>query len=219
MSLFQSPGDLTPKDGSALSSNTTSDSTGVAAAPRANVELNQTAVHAVDGTSPANQIQSEAPAVDITAAFSNLQLSDKATDPDVDTCLAHLKLLTAFHRMEEEVGYTDGLWDIWNTRADISDITVSNTPPAVAGLVETAVANPAGRTTDQKMSVLSKLREKRWALFVARAVERYEAWWWYPTPTLTQSSMRIPLDASYASFPVGGDGMDWTPSMLPPLGK
>ncbi|KAI1025293.1 hypothetical protein LB505_009619 [Fusarium chuoi] len=30
---------------------------------------------------------------------------------------------------------------------------------------------------EDKKKSLSKVREKRWALFVARAVDRYEAWW------------------------------------------
>ncbi|KAK1638610.1 hypothetical protein BDP81DRAFT_392061 [Colletotrichum phormii] len=38
--------------------------------------------------------------------------------PTQDTCLAHLRLLTAFNRLKTETGYRDGLWNIWDVRAD-----------------------------------------------------------------------------------------------------
>ena len=160
---------------------------------------------------------------DHTAAFANLKLSNLPMNPDIDTCLAHLKLLAAFHAMKEEVGYTDGLWGLWNTRADISDLVPENGPFADSKprFREVALARPATRTAYEKIAVLSKLREKRWAVFVSRSVKRYEAWWKSMlTPSLKEADMGVRGDASsYGEFPWIGDGLVWTPAMLPPLGK
>ncbi|KAK1762015.1 hypothetical protein QBC33DRAFT_501936 [Phialemonium atrogriseum] len=86
----------------------------------------------------------------LTASFAALDLAPGPQDPSVATCLAHLKLLFAFKGLKDDVGCHDGLWDIWDSRAHNSQ-------------------NPA--------DVLPLLREKRWAIFVARAVDRYESWW------------------------------------------
>jgi len=159
---------------------------------------------------------------DHTAAFANLRPSNLPMGPDIDTCLAHLKLLASFHAMKEEVGYTDGLWGIWNTRADVSDFVpdISAPGPSEAGFQEVALDNLATRTPDQKIEVLSKLREKRWAVFIARAAKRYEAWWMsMSTQPLTEANMGVSRDPSYQGFTCMVDGLVWTPTMLPPLGK
>ncbi len=148
---------------------------------------------------------------DLTAAFAKLSVSNAPRNPDPDTCLAHLKLLAAFQNMKEDIGYTDGLWNIWDTRADNAELdsNLNDVPPA--------------KTTENepdKMAVLSKLREKRWALFVARAVDRYEAWWSSMfRPSLTEQIMATPRHSSYETFPSVGDPLTWTSIMLPPLGK
>jgi len=161
-----------------------------------------------------------APPVDITAGFANLRLASHPKDADVDTCLAHLKLLAAFQNMKEEVGYTDGLWNIWDTRADTANFVVDpEAPPADASVTEQLVEDPSQRTAEDKMAVLSRLREKRWAIFVARAVDRYQAWWTsLYQPSLTEVNMTTPHEASYEAFPTTGDILAWTPAMLPPLG-
>lgn len=133
------------------------------------------------------------------------------------TCLAHLKLLHAFQSMKEDVGFTDGLWGIWDSMAT----EMKHVP---ADLVSPD-ANLGKMTEDEKkMALLSKLREKRWALFVARAVDRYEAWWAaQPVNYLVQEERgywHFPGESvnSYTEFP-SGKKMVWEPSMLPPLGQ
>lgn len=156
------------------------------------------------------------PAIDLDAAFAKLDLSNGARNPDTDTCLAHLKLLFAFQTMKEDIGYTDGLWNIWDTCADgnmsvLEDMDVE----------EEIDPDPESKGLKQKQIVLSKLREKRWALFVARAVDRYEAWWdsLSEGPRLLEADFDDQTSAKYCLFPDAGHDKVWTEMMLPPLGR
>jgi hypothetical protein len=155
--------------------------------------------------------------VNLTEAFDKLSLDGRPKHPDVDTCLAHLKLLFAIQAMKEEVGYTDGLWNIWDARAD-SPETMSDgldTAPPVEG-------STAG-VSNKKLAALSKIREKRWAVFLARAVDRYEAWWTSmqtPNGGLTASDMHNPTSENFAGFTTpSNDYITWDAANLPPLGK
>ena len=47
----------------------------------------------------------------LTAAFSNLKLDDSII-PNPDQCIAHLKLLEAFHQLREDTALHDGLFNI-----------------------------------------------------------------------------------------------------------
>jgi hypothetical protein len=132
---------------------------------------------------------------ELTAAFSSLKLPAVATKVDESTCLAHLKLLSAFHNLKEDVGYNDGLWEIYDSRARTETEGDSNTD-----------------------SVLSKLREKRWALYVARAVDRYESWWnTMESDPLTTKEM-LAGSPKYGEFACSSTVTVWSPEMLPPLG-
>lgn len=139
---------------------------------------------------------------------------------DSNTCLAHLKLLHAFQTLKEDIGYTDGLWGLWDRKAE-SDHKISidfhkETQPA-------GVASPASetkkRTTDDEIKIrLSRIREKRWALFVARAVDRYEAWWaTLPKEMLREEHMAKNSGSIYHKFTAHKQGMKWDEIMLPPL--
>lgn len=138
--------------------------------------------------------------------FETLSLSDIPSDPTPETCLVHLKLLFAIQAMKEDVGYTDGLWGLWDSRA---------------GPVDPSVQTVAEKTQDQQLQILSQLREKRWALFVARAVERYRAWWkLFGGRPLRKDDMAVKHSDVYIDFPgpVGSQAMSWREEMLPPLG-
>nr|OQO18597.1 hypothetical protein B0A51_12085 [Rachicladosporium sp. CCFEE 5018] len=100
---------------------------------------------------PQYDLDDAIPPPDITAGFSNLSLSGPSTDklPTVDETIAHLKLLECFYRLRQIVGKTDGAF------------SVSNSPvPADA----------------QRDELLVELAEKRWAIYVARAVDRFDNW-------------------------------------------
>jgi hypothetical protein len=158
----------------------------------------------------------EPPPFDPSAAFVNLKLTPGPADPEPDTCLAHLKLLFAFQNLKEDVGYTDGLWGLWDTRAEGHMMVTDE-----GEVVESIEVNSNLKDDKQRLLILSKIREKRWAIFVARAVDRYEAWWNSLTegPRLTEGDMDIPNSPAYADFPKGHDFEYWKTRTLPPLGK
>ncbi|CRK11061.1 hypothetical protein BN1708_010005 [Verticillium longisporum] len=142
---------------------------------------------------PRNDAAPSAIAVDLAPALGELNLSGTAAArPTPDACLAHLRLLFAFQVLKNEVGYTDGLWEIWDERAKGS------------------------------AQVLAALREKRWALYVARAVDRYGAWWQSFVPDmLLEADLVTPgvvgRTSRYVGFVQEAKPMKWTEEMLPPL--
>ncbi|KAL9099042.1 MAG: hypothetical protein Q9163_005397, partial [Psora crenata] len=89
---------------------------------------------------------------DITAAFSSLRL-DSSPFPTPDQCIAHLKLLEAFHQLREDVALRDSLFGIRDSFV------------------------PEDASAEKRREVLRKVREKRWAVYVAKAVQRFEKWW------------------------------------------
>lgn len=175
-----------------------------------------------DGQIPADlrvpPSEEEISKVNLTEAFDKLTLDPKPAHPDVDKCLAHLKLLFAIQTMKEEVGYTDGLWNIWDSRADHG---------AESALAEmdsaSSVAPGQQEVQDKKLEILSKIREKRWTIFLARAVDRYEAWWSSLQPAnggLKETDMQLPTWENYGMFVNSKDDMfGWLAENLPPLGK
>ncbi|KAL7948262.1 hypothetical protein V8C42DRAFT_351505 [Trichoderma barbatum] len=154
--------------------------------------------------------------IDVTAAFANLSLSSGPTTggPNVDTCLAHLKLLHAIDALKEDVGYTDGLFEIWDSRAnwDIEIIHGAALPPGLK-------LDRLGQDERVKLA-LSRLREKRWAIYLARAVDRYEAWWNAMAQNktmLNEEDMFVEQSSKYTGFTTSGKPLPWTRDSLPPL--
>ncbi|KAL8777401.1 MAG: hypothetical protein Q9213_007873 [Squamulea squamosa] len=94
---------------------------------------------------------------DLTAAFSSLNLTAASNDPTPDQCLAHLKLLEAFHNLREDVATTDGLFGIHDHFVD--------------GVY------PNQGFDEKRAQLLLRLREKRRAIYVAKAERRYSVWW------------------------------------------
>lgn len=142
----------------------------------------------------------------LSSAFDKLSLSNSPSDPTPETCLAHLKLLFAIQGMKENVGYTDGLWGLWDS---------------CAGPLDQSAQSVERKMQDQQLQILSQLREKRWALFVARAVERYRAWWTlFGGRPLREEDMMVQNSTAYVEFPgsVGSEEIEWREEMLPPLG-
>ncbi|EGR46078.1 uncharacterized protein TRIREDRAFT_110452 [Trichoderma reesei QM6a] len=154
--------------------------------------------------------------IDLTSSYASLSLSPTYTvgGPDVDTCLAHLKFLHAIDNLKEEVGYSDGLFGIWDSRAgwDLEILHGAALPPGV---------KLDRMSKDEKTKLaLSRLREKRWALYLARAVDRYEAWWSAMTKDkvmLTEVDMMKPRNSKYDLFPTHGTPLSWSRDSLPPL--
>lgn len=162
----------------------------------------QSATDAVPGT------QDEI--ANLTAAFETLSLPPGPANATADSCLAHLKLLFAIQSMKEDVGYTDGLFGLWDS---------------LAGPLDDKTEKPiAEKLKDKQLHTLSQIREKRWALFVARAVERYEAWWrTFKGKPLREDDMMSEFPTTeYLRFtdpPPASVVMHWEERMLPPLGE
>jgi hypothetical protein len=99
---------------------------------------------------------------DIAWAFSNLKIKDSANGfPTPEATLGHLKLLEAFYALKDEVAYTDGAFGLFDCRAPGTEESVAGDQPA----------------TIRRLEALAQIREKRWALYVARAADRFESWW------------------------------------------
>jgi hypothetical protein len=138
----------------------------------------------------------------LTAAFSNLTLEASNPLPSVDQCIAHLKLLEAIHILREDSGCTDGLFGIYDK-----------------------FAGPGFPEKDhQRDKALARIREKRWALYVARAADRFETWWHASVPTTkggVQNRRLVQSDLSAVGFErvsTSGKPIEYTFDNLPPLG-
>jgi hypothetical protein len=134
---------------------------------------------------------------DLTAAFSNLTLHLQSPKPTPDQCIAHLKLLEAFHQLREDVATTDGLFGI-------NDSLV-----------------PAhGLSEPQRIDALRKIREKRWAVYVARAAARFERWWERsvePGAVMIRQNM-LDVGNSLGVEGTGEKSLSFSKDHLPPLG-
>lgn len=139
-----------------------------------------------------------ADAPSLTAAFANLDLNTTAQKPTKDQCIAHLKLLEAFHQLREDIATTDGLFDIWDSFV------------------------PDGESTEGRTKVLLRIREKRWAVYVAKAASRFETWWQtsiQPGATMLQQQ-DIENGSSQNVDPLGGNHtLQFTKDNLPPIGE
>ncbi|KAF6797079.1 alpha-ketoglutarate-dependent sulfonate dioxygenase [Colletotrichum musicola] len=146
---------------------------------------------------------------DLSTSFNTLSLNPTST-PTPDTCLSHLRLLTALQRLKNETGYRSGLWAIHDSRA----ATANPSPAASNSKAAEASSGPLNE------DVLVRLREKRWAVYVARAADRYASWWASFVPDmLLEKDMVDPRpgrEDRYEGF-TGSRPMVWNADMLPPL--
>lgn len=133
---------------------------------------------------------------DLVNKLLSLDLSETAsTTPDSNSCLAHVRLLCAFEKLKHSIGFKDGLWEIWDNRA---------------------------ASADNSLEVLVKLREKRWAIYIARAVVRYEAWWdSFPQDMLLEKDMMRGASCAPEKFTgfVDAKPVPWKLEVLPPIGQ
>ena len=134
---------------------------------------------------------------DITAAFSNLNLAI-SVKPTPDLCIAHLKLLEAFHQLREDVAREDGRFGISDAFAD------------------------AAQSDEERNKILAKIREKRWQVYVTMASKRFERWW-ITSVEPKEAGNRLLGQAEMASLfkrsPDLGERLEWSKDDLPPLGE
>lgn len=149
--------------------------------------------------------QSNAQPEDLSARLDDLNLSVDENRPTPDRCIAHLKLLEALHQLRDTIASTDGLFGIV-------------TPPE----------KKSEKQSEQKANADAQVavREKRWAVYVARAVDRFESWWTQCVPqTVAGSPTQRMTEGRYLSQPMEHYALDGQPiaqlsrDNLPPLGK
>ncbi|MCJ1293142.1 hypothetical protein MMC34_004695 [Xylographa carneopallida] len=133
---------------------------------------------------------------DITAAFSNLRLGQSASIPTVDECIAHLKLLEAFSQLRDDIGTTDGLY----------------------GLYDNFIEPAALRTKKECVELLAAMREKRWAIYVTNAVQRFEIYWKVCIQADARMLDQVDLDREDIEYIADrGTPLTFTTDNLPPL--
>ncbi|KAK4987486.1 hypothetical protein LTR50_004618 [Elasticomyces elasticus] len=93
---------------------------------------------------------------DITAGFANLSLTafSGTNFPKLEECIAHLKLLECFYALRQRIGSTDGLF----------------------GISDSLVTNLNKGEPPKDAAIMAKLAEKRWAVYLTRAVDRFKVW-------------------------------------------
>lgn len=148
----------------------------------------------------ANDPISEPTPTELNAAFASLNLPDvPPAFPTADHCLAHLKLLNVFHALKEDIGYTDGLFGLWDARCEHLQ-------------------------NKERDEALARTREKRWALYIARAVERFEDWWlkvlWEREGNTRLEGKQMTASVlKFAEFTKRGQVQKWKVTALPPVGE
>ena len=121
-----------------------------------------------------------------TWTFADLNLDNSAHKPTRDQCIAHLKLLEAIHGLRESITCQDGFMGLYDS---------------------VAASDP---------ELLLKVCEKRWAVYVAKAVRRFEAWWNWDLRTITCDALERILDDDISKYQAK---FSWTRDELPPLGN
>ncbi|KAF2032414.1 hypothetical protein EK21DRAFT_99049 [Setomelanomma holmii] len=118
------------------------------------------------------------------------QLNFESSPLEIPTpaeCIAHLKLLHAFAKLRRDIGNRDGLFGISleKTRAheqsdDENGAQSSTDGESQPGRVQKENAGRVAVDTHASApdaALAERIRDKRWAVFVHQAVDRFEAWW------------------------------------------
>jgi hypothetical protein len=114
----------------------------------------------------------------------------------VQESLLHLRLLYAFRKLRLQIGSADGLFGIWNNRLDANYLS-----------------------GDEREQGLAKLREKRWAIYLSRAVYRYQVWWAaMGTDSLTEQHLASSYSPRYGKFYEESRPKIWNQGTMIPLG-
>ncbi|KAF2148155.1 hypothetical protein K461DRAFT_283217 [Myriangium duriaei CBS 260.36] len=118
--------------------------------------------------------------------LDSLNLDRQDRRPTPDECIAHLKLLEAISALRKHIGATDGLYGLWD------------------------------RLAEGKPAAISKMREKRWAIFVTVAARRFERWFQClpPSPKCTVEQMQ---HDEYAHIHTSATAIQFSPDTIPPL--
>ena len=156
-----------------------------------------------------DQLESSEPAQLLSSQLAGASISEldvRSQVPNVSQTICHLKLLNAIHRLKERISQTDGLFGLFDLPQD----------------------EPSDSFDDLKHArVLLRLRirEKRWAVYVQRAADRFSRWWRAMRKTSKDRHMlnvgRLRGEQGEVLSCVRQDNSaapDWLHGKLPPLG-
>ncbi|XHG07606.1 hypothetical protein AWENTII_010743 [Aspergillus wentii] len=104
----------------------------------------------------------------------------------VEECVAHLRLLTAFAKLRHDISTSDRLFGIEDSEA-------------------------CEFTGKKRNLAKARIREKRWAVYVSKAVDRFISWW--------QNCIPDGFVDPASSLLSGQTGISWTADTLPPIGE
>lgn len=129
----------------------------------------------------------------VAALISIEELDFKPSPLELPTpaeCITHLKLLHAFAKLRYDVGNHDGLFGIHAEKTDEKVDTNWNIDDASRGHDQQNGNDHKQKETDEEIDTLAadhvgkanallsdRIREKRWTVFVTKAVDRFEKWW------------------------------------------
>lgn len=114
-----------------------------------------------------------------------------------DQCVVHLKFLAVLADLRDTISSDDGLFGIHD-----------------------AVAEEFQRFPDRMNEARARIREKRWAVYTARAVDRYTKWWSEGLPRSRPMATVNDLESmNYENILVCDTVVAWDTDTLPPLGK
>lgn len=122
--------------------------------------------------------------------------------------IAHLKLLECFYRLKQKIASADGLFDI---SSDILGDIDQNTPRKDAH-------------NDKNNMMLTLLAEKRWQVYVSRAVDRFSRWRFSLEPDADYYTLRQAVTSEGAVLadrvkPENAQPLSLDTANLPPIGK
>ncbi|KAG8533581.1 uncharacterized protein KY384_001321 [Bacidia gigantensis] len=137
------------------------------------------------------QTAEEAPP-DITAAFSNLNLAS-SDFPTSDQCLAHLKFLETLYQLREDIETRDGLFGVKDS------------------------FNLEHEGTEAHARVVSTIRQKRWAVYVSKAAQRFEKWWTHAVQPGAERLNGYNMTTQLSRFVYEGKALKFEAHDLPPL--
>lgn len=110
--------------------------------------------------------------------------------PTPAECIAHLKLLHTFAKLRHEVGNHEGLFGIRTVQVDAkrskdyaNEPSTADGTPQFGGAHEQDAGRPevdnhgSESASVPDAGLAERVRDKRWSVFVAKAVARFEKWW------------------------------------------
>ena len=130
--------------------------------------------------------------------------NNKTGVPSPDECIVHLKLLAAFARLNQTISFSDGLFGIHANQLD-------------------GLHKPVYTDRDAALAIF---REKRWEIYVTRAVDRFETWLqscvpsdgWGSNPGGAVTVADVEHGAYYPYTAEWRGQIPWSADTMPPLG-